>query len=1084
MGRDKYLRIPDSTLDLALEMQGDVLLEETEPMHDSAVLRPRLSAALRESIFSTASPLHPPSARLREDPPRRLPALSIVPKYSSPHEPRTPQAVTARGSTYANAYMARSSVHRISASAASGRPASTLASSCSSASKFPASSPSGMESVGAASALSTRSATTAQYSLGISELKRGKYNPPPQHPPRAGGIECFGGKRRVLRRRGWPGEIYPWGAPYCAGASARILRDVSDAVSLCWGSSGWRATLGGAWHMGMVVESSAGESAPASPKSSPKLRSAQFGSAEAGLTTALGWGAEEPAEQPADIAGAGAWGDKEKEGAQERKRDEAIEMGAIPGGRRRVAEYDAIVYTRRTEYEYEEPQPEATIAYTTPSYLSSSTAPPPLAHITTTSTSTSQPFSGRALSLKNLAPSPFAPPALPLPLPSTHPPRSSATLRRTLAPQPAPLGLSLGHGLGAGQGQGHASELDLGLSLGLGLGTPNTLVGVGAGAGGIAPGPPVVPGLAAAACAVCARGEQQQQYGVQQRGGTRHRLRRDRPARSGGARSSSGGAPRGAGALRCTRGGGAGWRAGERWERAREARGEGEESKRSRAPSQEEGRDVEMGKQQEQGEQEVTPERMQMSTTQTQHRALATPSTRACVDDAVEVYVRREDEDVVLLDYTNTATLETSSHVDELPDPLAVRDVPELPRRIPMREAIPEPTAPLNRGPHRIALMHQRRIPASPRGRKVHAHPARYAWPVAPRRALRGPDALTIPVHLSAPPIRSVVPAAAAAAAGRTRVAAAGAAAAGRTAAWWRWRSRRRLVVATRRPRRERGLELDELARCGGCFLAADGPDHSLSVAGEPGSSLVLVEEPETSDVDEEVAGGRDGRRSEKGHAREAAAAPKAAPASDGQPSSQDRRPLKSGTLPHSREDFATEHDPPATLPSGAERDTEEGADAEEGGEADEGGNPRAGANPGQQRARLLKLDPDHDVVPYLDEGEGYVYFTGVLQNNAVQELDPKQLPHQMIIKWGVSNCVSRRQLEYHACEVGQTQLWFCAFKVDHRLLAERIIRLRLLEEGRRHREYHYMHPGGSLEEIERLAVECLEEMGEQNIAW
>jgi hypothetical protein len=54
-------------------------------------------------------------------------------------------------------------------------------------------------------------------------------------------------------------------------------------------------------------------------------------------------------------------------------------------------------------------------------------------------------------------------------------------------------------------------------------------------------------------------------------------------------------------------------------------------------------------------------------------------------------------------------------------------------------------------------------------------------------------------------------------------------------------------------PRRERGLELDELARCGGCFLTADGPDHSLSVAGEPGSSLVLVEEPETSDVDEEA---------------------------------------------------------------------------------------------------------------------------------------------------------------------------------------------------------------------------------------
>jgi hypothetical protein len=41
MGRDKHLQIPDNTLDLTLEMQGDVLLEETEPMHDFAILRPQ-----------------------------------------------------------------------------------------------------------------------------------------------------------------------------------------------------------------------------------------------------------------------------------------------------------------------------------------------------------------------------------------------------------------------------------------------------------------------------------------------------------------------------------------------------------------------------------------------------------------------------------------------------------------------------------------------------------------------------------------------------------------------------------------------------------------------------------------------------------------------------------------------------------------------------------------------------------------------------------------------------------------------------------------------------------------------------------
>ncbi|KAJ7701045.1 hypothetical protein B0H14DRAFT_2648547 [Mycena olivaceomarginata] len=150
--------------------------------------------------------------------------------------------------------------------------------------------------------------------------------------------------------------------------------------------------------------------------------------------------------------------------------------------------------------------------------------------------------------------------------------------------------------------------------------------------------------------------------------------------------------------------------------------------------------------------------------------------------------------------------------------------------------------------------------------------------------------------------------------------------------------------------------------------------------------------------------------------------------------------------------------------PTGAEEDTE----------ADEGRNTRAGENnlhvlrsrrlkPGPQRDLLLGLK-DGNVVPYLDEGEGCVYFTGVLQKKAIQELHPKELPRQMIVKWGVSTCVSRRQLEYHACEVGQTQVWFCAFKVERRLLAgevslliivgvrlscsERIIRLRLLDEG------------------------------------
>jgi hypothetical protein len=133
------------------------------------------------------------------------------------------------------------------------------------------------------------------------------------------------------------------------------------------------------------------------------------------------------------------------------------------------------------------PTPSPTIAHTTPSSVSS-TAPPPLAHITMTSTGTSQPCSRRALSPEDLALSPFAPPALPLPLPST--PSAKELIPLALTPPPAPLGLSLGHGLAVGQG--HAPELDLGLSLGLGLGMPDVLVGVGVGTGGITPGPPVL----------------------------------------------------------------------------------------------------------------------------------------------------------------------------------------------------------------------------------------------------------------------------------------------------------------------------------------------------------------------------------------------------------------------------------------------------------------------------------------------------------------------------------------------------------------------------------------------------------------
>ncbi|KAJ7787360.1 hypothetical protein B0H14DRAFT_2629457 [Mycena olivaceomarginata] len=148
-----------------------------------------------------------------------------------------------------------------------------------------------------------------------------------------------------------------------------------------------------------------------------------------------------------------------------------------------------------------------------------------------------------------------------------------------------------------------------------------------------------------------------------------------------------------------------------------------------------------------------------------------------------------------------------------------------------------------------------------------------------------------------------------------------------------------------------------------------------------------------------------------------------------------------------------------------------------------------------RELARIRRLDPadqicallaiKEDRVRYLQEGPGTVYFTG--QRNDHGEL---------IVKWGETSCLSRRQLEYEECGgMGQTQMWFVVFEVQRRLLAERVIRLGLIGQGygrvrfeepcscgTSHREYHWMRPGGSLEEIETIAHECLATIEESTV--
>jgi hypothetical protein len=192
-------------------------------------------------------------------------------------------------------------------------------------------------------------------------------------------------------------------------------------------------------------------------------------------------------------------------------------VGAAPGGRRRVAEYDTIVCTRHTEYEYEEPHPEAhhcihhtlllvfldrpspsrthnhnehdnkpTFFWTRP--LPGGPRPNTVRTTCVTVTVTLDPIHRGAQQ-----PCARAPACAAWAQPRTRAWRWTRTRSRIRAR----LGTLSGFETGYAQ---HA-------------------IGSGGGSRRYRTGPARVARLAAAACAIWARGEQQQQYGVQQRGG-------------------------------------------------------------------------------------------------------------------------------------------------------------------------------------------------------------------------------------------------------------------------------------------------------------------------------------------------------------------------------------------------------------------------------------------------------------------------------------------------------------------------------------------------------------------------------------
>ncbi|KAJ7848864.1 hypothetical protein B0H14DRAFT_3452904 [Mycena olivaceomarginata] len=115
-----------------------------------------------------------------------------------------------------------------------------------------------------------------------------------------------------------------------------------------------------------------------------------------------------------------------------------------------------------------------------------------------------------------------------------------------------------------------------------------------------------------------------------------------------------------------------------------------------------------------------------------------------------------------------------------------------------------------------------------------------------------------------------------------------------------------------------------------------------------------------------------------------------------------------------------THDDPPILHPAGTEAEAYAYASTR----ARTGEDVAADSTPQTRICPLLAIKEDS--VRYLREGPGTVYFTG--QRNDLG---------QLIVKWGVTSCLPRRQLEYEECGgAGQTRMWFVAFEVQRCLLA------------------------------------------------
>ncbi|KAJ7501256.1 hypothetical protein B0H11DRAFT_2375490 [Mycena galericulata] len=127
----------------------------------------------------------------------------------------------------------------------------------------------------------------------------------------------------------------------------------------------------------------------------------------------------------------------------------------------------------------------------------------------------------------------------------------------------------------------------------------------------------------------------------------------------------------------------------------------------------------------------------------------------------------------------------------------------------------------------------------------------------------------------------------------------------------------------------------------------------------------------------------------------------------------------------------------------------------------------------------LLLLELEH---AYQGEGLGLLYITSrvptaILQAYQAGTINWEEFSQSLDVKVGHTECIRRRISQYRACRRGMSLVWHVGFLVEKRMLAERLVHLRLRSLGIRphilrcscsvcHREYYPFQDLGSFDAL------------------